>query len=238
MKKQIIKKLFTFYTIEDTLDNVKNNPSHILSSYSCGKAECIQYHDTLTGWLEEIMYILTCEHKNGFGIRLLDENGDRVNNSPHTLTFTTYECNTKTEDEIIKRMTDILTYYFNTNSYYEFEDDGVFITTEYTGHQYYRSPYESCDNCGTCDGARCDYCRKKYIVKDLRTDTEYYNGTDEEKANLVYKEHQKDYSEIINQILEDYDVDKEWYQKEINRDTNIKALFKIINRYSILYVYN
>lgn len=238
MKKQIIKKLFTFYTVEDTLDNVKNNPSHIFSSYSGGKAECIQYHDTLTGWLEEIMYILTCEHKNGFGIRLVDENGNRLSNSSHKLTFNTCEYNSKSEDEIIKRMAEMLTYYFNTNSYYEFEDDGIYKDIEYTGHQYYRSPYESYDNCGTCDGARCDYCKKKYVVKNLRTDTEYYNGTDKEKANLVYKEHQKDYSEIINDILEEYSVDKEWYQNETNGDTNIKALFTLLNRYSIPYIYN
>lgn len=33
-------------------------------------------------------------------------------------------------------------------------------TVHYSGHIHYRSPYESDDNCGTCDGARCDYCRK------------------------------------------------------------------------------
>lgn len=30
----------------------------------------------------------------------------------------------------------------------------------YTGHIYYRSPYECDDNCGTCDGAKCEYCRE------------------------------------------------------------------------------
>ena len=29
-----------------------------------------------------------------------------------------------------------------------------------TGHMHYRSPYEMDDSCGTCDGAKCDYCHK------------------------------------------------------------------------------
>lgn len=30
----------------------------------------------------------------------------------------------------------------------------------YSGHMYYNSPFETCDSCGNCDGARCDYCRE------------------------------------------------------------------------------
>lgn len=37
----------------------------------------------------------------------------------------------------------------------------------YSGHRYFRSPFESDDNCGTCDGARCDYCRKIVDKADL-----------------------------------------------------------------------
>lgn len=54
------------------------------------------------------------------------------------------------------------------------EDDGtltvifyhgeVYEWTEYTGHLYYGSPYESCDSCGNCDGGKCDYCRE--VVKN------------------------------------------------------------------------
>lgn len=32
--------------------------------------------------------------------------------------------------------------------------------TEYSHHIYRNSPFESCDSCGTCDGARCEDCRK------------------------------------------------------------------------------
>jgi len=47
--------------------------------------------------------------------------------------------------------------------------------THLTGHTHYRSPYESDDNCGTCDGAKCDTCREVhdgfefvYTMDDIR----------------------------------------------------------------------
>ena len=46
-----------------------------------------------------------------------------------------------------------------------------YISTEKTGHQYYGTGmevYESTDECGTCNGVRCEMCRTKYTV------TEYY----------------------------------------------------------------
>ena len=33
-------------------------------------------------------------------------------------------------------------------------------TVEYSGHMYFGSPFESADSCGTCNGAKCDYCHK------------------------------------------------------------------------------
>lgn len=38
-----------------------------------------------------------------------------------------------------------------------------------TGHIYYRSPYESDDNCGTCDGANCDRCNVVYTVNGVNS---------------------------------------------------------------------
>lgn len=43
------------------------------------------------------------------------------------------------------------------------------ILTEYSGHTYYGSPYETCSNCGNCTGAMCDYCEKVYTVIDWTT---------------------------------------------------------------------
>lgn len=40
----------------------------------------------------------------------------------------------------------------------------LYISKRLTGHIYYRSPYESCDSCGTCDGGRCDICHERFEV--------------------------------------------------------------------------
>lgn len=47
------------------------------------------------------------------------------------------------------------------------------VVKEYTGHIYYRSPYESDDNCGTCNGAKCDYCKTRFrsTINDISYDT-------------------------------------------------------------------
>jgi hypothetical protein len=60
------------------------------------------------------------------------------------------------------------------------------ITTNLTGHLYYGSSYESCSNCGTCDGGKCDYCHAVYVTSDnscftnkedaVSYDDEYTNG--------------------------------------------------------------
>lgn len=238
MRKQMVKKLYTLYTVEGELEAIRNDPNHIFSSYSGGKAECIQYHNTVSEWLEEIMYILSCDYKHGFGIKVYDENGERgIDISRYDLQCYTCECNKKSQDEIIKVMAKILTYYFDDNSYYyEMEDDHIYCSIEHTGHQYYNSPYESYDNCGTCDGARCDYCKTKYVVKDLHSDKVYYEGYDKEKAECIYREYEKDYTNIINDILYNYDINEEWFEKEIGTNTNIKALYKVLREYKIPYI--
>jgi hypothetical protein len=60
---------------------------------------------------------------------------------------------------------------------------------EKTGHQYYGTHmaiYESTDNCGTCDGARCDRCKTKYIVEDYDNAKLLYSGFDKAKAEEIY----------------------------------------------------
>ncbi len=56
---------------------------------------------------------------------------------------------------------------------------------EKTGHMYYGTSmaiYESTDNCGTCDGVRCETCRTRYIVEDLGKEGFVYFGFDKEEA--------------------------------------------------------
>jgi hypothetical protein len=179
MRKKLTKKLYTLYTVEGKLDDIRKDPNHIFSSYSSGKAECIQYHDTVSGWLEEIMYILSCEHKHGFGIRLLDENSKySISYNDYSHRCYTCECNTLSEDRIIEKVAKVLTCYFDEDNsyYYEFEDDHIFRSIELTGHMYRNSPHETCDSCGNCDGARCDSCKKIYVVEDLGSQNVYYKG--------------------------------------------------------------
>ena len=42
--------------------------------------------------------------------------------------------------------------------------------------------YESTDNCGTCDGARCDICKDMYCVEDFNNDKLLYYGKDKDMA--------------------------------------------------------
>lgn len=43
----------------------------------------------------------------------------------------------------------------------------VYKHTEYSGHMNFGSPYSCTDNCGSCDGAKCDYCHEihTYMVE-------------------------------------------------------------------------
>ena len=54
-----------------------------------------------------------------------------------------------------------------------FERGKVYSWYEYTGHLYYGSPYETCDRCGNCDGARCDTCHKVEVTDLQVVDKDY-----------------------------------------------------------------
>ncbi len=64
----------------------------------------------------------------------------------------------------------------------------VIITPALTGHTHYRSPYECYDNCGTCDGARCDSCRTMYEVTDFASDNRYKIVSTLEEAKKLKEE--------------------------------------------------
>lgn len=234
MTKQMIKKLYTFYTVKGKYDEIKNNPAHDISSYSAGEAECIKYHNTLVGWINEIT---GNRFKNGFGVKALTEDGENgVEIHRYNLECNTWTCNNKPENDVVKIMGNIIDFYCNTDPYYyEIEDDGIYIYTELTGHIYYKSIYESCDSCGICNGVRCDTCRRKYIVRDLYLDKEYYDGYDKNEAERIRDEKKKNYSDIIADVLVSYSVDMEWFNKEIGRSSDYKSLLKILSKYKIPY---
>lgn len=131
MKKRMIKKLYTYYTVEGKCDEIRNNPEHNFVSYSCGVAQCIKYHDHITKWLEEIT---NNQFKIGFGLKAFTEDNNDIINIHKYFNCNTYECNTSSKEDIIKKMADIITYFFNDDIYYyEIESDGIYV------HRTYRS---------------------------------------------------------------------------------------------------
>ena len=234
MRKQIKKQLYTYYDVIGKLDEIQNDPNHILKSYSGGVAQCIKYHDSIGTWLIEI---INNNFKKGFGIKVLTEDGERSVEVFRTdLHCNAYTCQNRSLEYIGQIMANIVTFYFQgPEYYYEIEDDNVMLRKEFTGHTYYRSIHESCDNCGTCDGARCDSCREKYIVEDLIEDKQYYVGYDKEDAERVYIDSQINYTEFMHYIIDAYNVDDDWFEKEIGSATNFKAVMKILTQYKIPY---
>lgn len=216
MRKQVKKKLYTYYTVAGALDEIRNDPTHIFVSYSSGKAECIKYHDSLKDWLDTIV---AGNYKFGFGIRLTTADGkyNIISHKSNIINCTTFQCNNYPQDSIIEIIANVINCYLDPDSYYyEIKDDHMYMCTELTGHIYYRSPYESCDKCGTCDGAQCDYCKTKYIVKNLDTDKILYDGFSKDKAEYILKENSCNYSDIISDIIANYSINMEWFNKEIN----------------------
>lgn len=76
------------------------------------------------------------------------------------------------------------------------------ITTHLTKHIYFNSPIECDDNCGTCDGARCDDCRKQYEVYGVNE--RFY---DEEEAKRV----EESINSIIPDTIDDYIIDNYFF---------------------------
>ena len=230
MKKNITKKLYTLYTIEDSYDNVKK-AGHKLVSYSCGKAECMQYHDDIISWLTELA---KADFKIGFGLKILSEDGNtEIDHYKYDLTHNTWACNNRPVMDAIRIMHDIMTYFlYGDIYYYEVIDDGIYIRTEFTGHMYRNSPYETSDSCGNCDGARCDTCSKRYIVVNTNTDELLYSGYNVKEAEKIRDEYKLDYTEIIEDIFLCYPVSQE-FKKELDGCTDAKALYKLMHKYKV-----
>lgn len=235
MRKQMIKKLYTTYTVEGELDDIRNDPNHIFSSYSGGKAECIKYHDTLTSWFDELT---RNDFKIGFGLKTLTEDGKKqVTTHVYNLWCSTYLCNTSPKEVILRSLATIIQYYLNSDPcYYEIEMDYIHMSKELTGHMYYKSPHESYDDCGTCDGAKCATCRERFIVEDLNSGEVYYNGLYIKEAERIKEEVSKDYSDIISDMLIHCKIDMNWFEKKIAGRSDIKALMNILTWNGIPYV--
>lgn len=47
-----------------------------------------------------------------------------------------------------------------------------YAQTEFTGHMYFGSPYETADSCGNCNGACCDSCKILWTLEERVGDTD------------------------------------------------------------------
>lgn len=229
MRKRMIKKLYTLYPVIGDCDTIRKDPNHKFVSYSGGKASCIKYHDSLADWLNEIK---NSNFKNGFGIRLLTYDEESyVDTGNLNLECSIYYCE-KYSDDVVNKLANIIDCYYMDPYYYEIKEDNIWMIKEYTGHMYYGSSYESCDGCGNCNGANCDYCNKKYTVKDLHTDHIYYSGFNKDKADKVYNKKQKHYKRIIRNIIHKYNISGN--EEEI-ACADYKSVLKILRDNKIPY---
>lgn len=78
----------------------------------------------------------------------------------------------------------------------------LLLEAQFTGHMYYKSTYESCDSCSNCNGARCDNCKRKYLVVEWLYNEEYFDKDDEHiiPKEILYSGFSKEKAiEIYNQ---------------------------------------
>lgn len=235
LAKRTKKKLFTSYEKNASFDefnkreDIKPNERYV--SFSAGKITVRIYYDSFIDWVKIVA-------ESGiaipFGMDIFDENGysiqcDEIN---------AYALANSNETAINYAFSQIVSKYFNDhyNYYYEIEMEDAYLSEELTGHMYYRSPFESCDSCGTCDGARCQICRRKYIVRSSKSDTVFYEGYNESEAKEELESLRNNYSDAIGDIIEHYELDMDWLEKEIHGGNTLKDVIKILEAANILYV--
>ena len=226
MKKRTVKKLYAMYEVRgNSLEHIKEK--HNVKKYSSRVAICIDYYDSLSEWLMDLAFN---EYKYEFGVNLYREDGVLIYDSSYKYTaFASDEFTLK-----MNKLSEIIKYFVSEIDayYYEIEEDNIFKTVELTGHMYKLSPYETSSSCGNCDGANCDHCKKVYMVYDYVTDNTYYRGYDHEEAERVFHKYRKDYREIIEDILNNYEGAEE-VVKDLAQPISV---YDLLNTLHIPYV--
>lgn len=235
MPNKIVKKLYTLYEVEGTLEGIKRYNKDKFVSYCGGIGVLKKYYDSFNDWIE---VIAKTNLSTGFGLEAKTADGEEVNIHRYDLECNMYCAKNYPIEKRSSILANILTYYFEEQIYYTIKEDYIWMNHSYTGHQYYRSPYESDDNCGTCDGARCDYCTKMYRVYNQMTDEIYYYGRSESKAKSILAEKSKKYPALINDFFNHFDIDKQWVEENIGQDVTYTSVMKIVNQYKIPYITN
>ena len=236
LAKRTKKRLFVSYVKKISFDEFNNKkmlkPNEKYSCFSSAGSTILRYCDSFTEWVKKI---LESDFTVGFGMHVLDERSYTL----MILECSNYEAKNSEKSDIESKFASIIKDYFDNDLdyYYELKLNNVYLTTELTGHTYYRSPYESCDSCGTCDGTRCDTCREKYTVTNFTSDEVYYSGYNRAEAEDELDSRQMHYSDIIGDIIAHYGsrLDMDWFEKEIAGNDTIKDVIKILEYVDILY---
>lgn len=226
LEKKAIKKLYVLS--EEKVENYeeackREEGNKVLASYSNKLATYRITKDSFAEWC-------TCIIQNNFnimfGVGLYAENGANLNGMPNGLT-------SKLSKDPLESFEKISALYFSDIIYYEIEDDSILLYSELSGHLYKNSPYESCDDCGNCDGGRCEFCKRRYFVKDLNTHKLYYTGYDKKAAEAAYKHNSKTYKDIFNDIIIYHKPDMEYYNNIEGRE--MCDLMDLLTHENILY---
>lgn len=236
LAKRTKKKLFVSYIRKISYDEFNDKkmlePNERYSCFSITGSTVLKYCDSFTEWVK---CISESDFTMGFGMEVLDERSYTLTTSK----CTNYEVENSEKSDIEYEFASIIKDYFDDNLdyYYELKLDNVYLITEFTGHTYYRSPYESCDSCGTCDGARCDTCREKYTVTNFTSDEVYYSGYNKAEAEEELDSRQEHYSDIIGDIISRYGsrLDMDWFEKSIGDNDTLSNVIKILEAANVLY---
>lgn len=195
-KKKLTKVLYVNSIKEMPFEEAQKEPE--FKSYSSGKAVFRNTCETVEEWIETIFMVDLMT--SGFGMMYLGEDGRCI-----TLDMEVSEYMVKkNRSEAFKMFEKIIVEYNNpkTDYYYRIFNNGLYASTERTGHRNFGSPYECSDTCATCDGAKCDTCRDRITVYDYTG--VLYKGYDKEKATEIYKAHEIDYSEELKELVKEY----------------------------------
>ena len=86
----------------------------------------------------------------------------------------------------------------------------VKTSIEYSGHMHRRSSIETCSDCGNCDGANCEDCKKIYIGilfnKERYESEEFYRTANFDEYTKVFCEKFIEVNGLKDTFLSDVDI--------------------------------
>ena len=85
---------------------------------------------------------------------------------------------------------------FRKPKYWSFKSGDKYLSH----HMYKNSPFETCDSCGNCDGARCDGCKMIYLDDYL----EFTFECSEETENIFKENFNLPDDQIYDYMYDDF----------------------------------